>query len=182
MQVIDLKLRGLKLILPRIFHDERGFFLESHNQTRYAENGVGVSFVQDNISFSRKGIIRALHYQSHPGQAKLISCLQGKIWDVVVDIRPDSPTFMQWESVELDDQLRAQLLIPVGFAHGFCALSEALVQYKVSTPYNPKTEMSIRWNDPDLAIRWPIDQPILSERDQISPFFKEVFHAMDHRG
>lgn len=183
MQVVDLKLSGLKLITPTIFRDSRGFFLESHSQLRYQEMGIDVQFVQDNISFSKKNTVRALHFQSSPGQAKLVSCLQGKIWDVTVDIRPSSPTFMQWQAVELDDEKRLQLFVPVGFAHGFCVLSEeALVQYKVSSPYNAGTEKSIRWNDPDLAILWPVNNPILSDRDQISPFFKEVFHVVDHRG
>jgi dTDP-4-dehydrorhamnose 3,5-epimerase len=122
------------------------------------------------------GTIRGLHYQSHPGQAKLVSCIQGKIWDVAVDIRIDSPTFGQWEAVVLDDQDRHQLFIPVGFAHGFCVLSqEALVQYKVSSIYDAKAERSIRWNDPVIGIDWPVQNPILSERDATSPFFKEVF-------
>lgn len=176
MQVSNLRLNGLKLIAPRVFHDERGFFFESYALEKFAEQNISLSFVQDNISYSKKGTIRALHFQSHPGQAKLVSCLKGKIWDVAVDIRPDSLTFGQWEAVILDDQDRRQLFVPVGFAHGFCVLSEeALVQYKVSAPYNPQTERSIRWNDPDLAISWPVDNPILSERDRNNGFFKEVF-------
>ncbi len=182
MQVTEFKLPGLKLIRPRIFADERGFFFESYRQTSYAEQRIDVPFVQDNISFSRKGTIRALHFQSAPGQAKLVSCTQGTIWDVAVDIRPDSPTFMQWAAVELDDQTHQQLFIPIGFAHGFCVLSEtARVQYKVSAPYNPETECSIRWNDPDLKIDWPVQNPVLSPRDQMSPFFKEISHVVDYR-
>ena len=176
MQVSNLRLNGLKLISPRVFHDERGFFFESYAFEKFSENHISLSFVQDNISYSKKGTIRALHYQSFPGQAKLVSCLKGTIWDVAVDIRPDSSTFGQWESVVLDDQERKQVFIPVGFAHGFCVLSEeALVQYKVSAPYDPQTERSIRWNDPDLAIHWPIENPILSERDRNNRFFKEAF-------
>ncbi len=183
MQVIELKLQGLKLIIPRLFQDERGFFFESYQQSRYQDHGIDLPFVQDNASFSLYKTVRGLHFQSHPGQAKLVTCVQGKIWDVVVDIRPQSATFMQWEAVELDDQTHKQLYVPIGFAHGFCVLSPtARVHYKVSSPYHPKTECSIRWNDPDFKIDWPIKDPILSPRDQISPFFKEVDCVMDHRG
>lgn len=174
MEVSNLRLKGLKLIVPRVFRDVRGFFFESYAFERFSEEGIKASFVQDNVSYSKKGTIRALHYQSDPGQAKLVSCLRGAIWDVAVDIRPDSPTFGQWESVILDERDCHQLFIPIGFAHGFCVLSDdCLVQYKVTSPYNPQTEQSIRWNDPDLAITWPTEHPILSARDQESPFFKE---------
>lgn len=172
-----MKLTGLKLISPRLFQDERGYFFESYRQFDF-----DLPFVQDNLSFSRQGTIRALHFQSHPGQAKLVSCIQGTIWDVAVDIRPESPTFMQWEAVELDDQSHKQLFIPKGFAHGFCVLSEtARVYYKVSSPYDPKTEISIRWNDPSFNISWPVQNPILSPRDQTSPLFSEMRHVVDHR-
>jgi dTDP-4-dehydrorhamnose 3,5-epimerase len=175
MEIVDLRLKGLKKIVPRLFKDERGFFFESYRQGLYEEQGIGVQFVQDNVSFSKKGTVRALHFQSAPGQAKLVSCVQGKIWDVAVDLRLDSPTFGQWESVELDSEKHEQFFVPVGFAHGFCVLSEtALVQYKVSHPYDPKTECSIRWNDPDFNIDWPVRDPILSPRDQLSPFFREL--------
>lgn len=181
MQSIDLKLAGLKLIIPRVFEDERGFFFESYREEFFAAHGIG-PFPQDNSSFSRKGTVRALHFQSSPGQAKLVTCVQGEIWDVAVDLRPDSPTFMQWEGVILDDQTHKQFYIPIGFAHGFCVLSPtARVHYKVSSTYNPKTECSIRWNDPDLHIDWPVKDPILSPRDQVSPFFKEVRDVLDTR-
>lgn len=174
MQLVDLKLAGLKLISPCVFQDERGFFYENYRQALYLQHGIG-PFVQDNVSFSRQGTIRALHFQSEPGQAKLVTCVQGEIWDVAVDLRQDSPTFMQWEAVLLNDQNHQQFYIPKGFAHGFCVLTPtARVHYKVSTPYDPKTECSIRWNDPDLHISWPIKDPILSPRDQTSPFFKEM--------
>jgi len=176
MEVADLRLNGLKLISVNIFHDERGFFFESYAWPKFAENKISIPFIQDNISYSKKGTIRALHFQSEPGQAKLVSCIRGAIWDVAVDIRPGSPTFGEWEAALLDDRDRRQLFIPVGFAHGFCVLSDdAIVQYKVSSVYNPRTERSIRWNDPDLAIPWPVENPILSERDRINLFFKEVF-------
>ncbi len=172
MQVTLDDLDGPRLITPTVFRDERGYFFESYSQPSYE----GMSFVQDNISFSRKGVIRALHYQANPGQTKLVSCLKGKIWDVVVDIRPESDTFGKWAAVVLDDETHHQLFVPVGFAHGYCVMSdEALVQYKVGSLYNSETECSIRFNDSTLGISWPCDTPILSERDQKSPFFSEIF-------
>lgn len=179
MQIKTLRLAGLQLITPRVYEDERGYFYESYRAASDCESGP---FVQDNLSFSRRHTIRGLHFQSAPGQAKLISCLQGEIWDVAVDIRPDSPTFMQWEAIYLNDQMHQQLYIPVGFAHGFCVLSwEALVHYKVSSFYRSETEQSIRWNDPDLQIAWPTSAPILSPRDQMSPYWKEIQDVVDHR-
>lgn len=172
MQVADLKLPGLKLVTSQIFQDDRGFFFESYRQSRFTQQGIDATFVQDNVSFSRRGTVRGLHFQPH--QKKLVLCVQGTIWDVVVDIRPESPAFMQWEAVELDDQNHKQLFIPEGFAHGFCVLSPtARVHYKVSVSYDPEAERSIRWNDPDFKIAWPLQDPILSPRDQLSPFFKE---------
>ncbi len=182
MDVIDLKLSGLKLIKPRIFRDERGFFYESFRQPLFERLGLP-PFVQDNVAWSKKDVLRALHYQETPGQAKLVSCPQGKIFDVAVDLRPGSKTFGQWEGVVLDDVDHAMLFIPVGFAHGYCALSDqTTVHYKVSALYDPSTERSIRWNDPDIGIKWPTFKPILSLRDQQSPFLKEVFgEGLDNR-
>jgi dTDP-4-dehydrorhamnose 3,5-epimerase len=135
MKYRSLEIEGLCLIEPAVFVDDRGLFFESYSKTLYQKNGIEVDFVQDNIAVSKEGVIRALHYQSKPGQAKLVSCLEGKIWDVAVDIRPGSPTFGKWVGVELDDQKHQQLFIPVGFAHGYCVLSKsAKVQYKVSSP------------------------------------------------
>lgn len=174
MIISCLPIQGLKVVEPTIFRDERGFFLESYRQPRYASLGIHSVFVQDNLSFSRKGTIRGLHYQR--GQDKLISVLNGKIWDVAVDLRVDSPTFGRWEGIELDDEARRQFFVPEGFAHGFCVLSEtALVQYKVSAVYDPLLEQSLRWNDPHLNISWPDLPAILSSRDQSSPFFEEIF-------
>lgn len=172
----SFSLQGIQLMIPKIFSDERGFFFESYNQNTYQQLGISTSFIQDNTAFSKYGTIRGLHYQSTPGQAKLIRCIQGKIWDVAVDIRTSSETFGQWVGVELDDQSHHQLFIPAGFAHGYCVLSDtALVHYKVSSFYNPQTECSLRWNDPTLNIVWPIVNPVLSQRDQQSPYFKEIF-------
>ena len=167
MNVIDLDLSGLKLLQPTVIGDERGFFLESYSWARYAAAGIDMPFVQDNHSSSVKGTLRGLHYQSRPGQAKLLRVSRGVIWDVVVDIRPESPTFGRWDAVLLDDQKHEQLFIPVGFAHGFCVLSDvAEVQYKVSAPYDAKTECGLDYADPDLKVAWPIAAPILSARDK----------------
>lgn len=172
-----MNLSDLHLIKPRIHFDERGYFFENFRTTN-----MDLSFVQENISFSYKNTLRGLHFQQYPGQAKLVQCLMGKIFDVVVDIRPNMSTFGHWKAFELDGNTHAQLFIPVGFAHGFCVLSEtALIQYKVSSFYNPKEERAIRWNDPKLNIQWPISNPILSEKDQKSPFLNEWLHVLDCR-
>lgn len=175
MEATPLRLKGLLLIKPKVFRDSRGFFLETFQQSSYEKAGIQCSFVQDNHSFSQKGCIRGMHFQSIPGQAKLIRVGVGKIFDVAVDIRPDSPTYGQWEGVILDDQSHHQLFIPVGFAHGFCVISpEAHVLYKVSTPYDPKHEKGFRWDDPTIKIDWPVDNPLISERDQQAPFFEQL--------
>jgi dTDP-4-dehydrorhamnose 3,5-epimerase len=172
VQVVDFQLEGLKLIRPAVFGDDRGFFLETYNAARYKEVGIVETFVQDNHSRSVKGTLRGLHYQSHPGQAKLVRATLGRIWDVALDIRPLSKTFGQWQGVELDAEKREQLFVPVGFAHGFCVLSEAAeVQYKVSAPYDAATECSLNYADPELAVLWPIEQPLLSARDQQAESF-----------
>ena len=172
MQVTDLDLEGLKLVRPAVFGDERGFFLETYNALRYAEVGITEAFVQDNHSRSIKGTLRGLHYQSRPGQAKLVRVTLGRIFDVALDIRPHSKTFGEWRGLELDAEKREQLFVPVGFAHGFCVLSDfAEVQYKVSAPYDAKTECSINYADPELGVRWPVEQPLLSARDQQAESF-----------
>lgn len=175
MDVSELRLNGLKLIKPKIYRDQRGFFIETYQQSVFDKNGITDIFQQDNHSFSNQGCIRGMHFQSTPGQAKLVRVPVGKIFDVAVDIRPHSPTFGEWEGVILDDLNHHQLFIPVGFAHGFCVLShEAHVMYKVSTPYHALYEKGFKWNDPDVDIRWPITHPIISDRDNHSPFFKEM--------
>ena len=176
MFVECLALSGLKIVQPRIFQDERGCFWESYRRPLYEELGIALDFPQDNVSVSCKGTIRGLHYQK--GQAKLVSVLSGAIFDVAIDIRKESPTFGQWTALELNDSCRKQFFIPDGFAHGFCVLSEqAIVQYKVSAVYDPKEEKSIRWNDPFFAIDWPVKAPILSMRDQASPFFESEVYS-----
>ncbi len=173
MEVINLSLDGLKLVKPRVFKDQRGFFLETFQQSLCQKLGMNGSFLQDNHSFSRQGCIRGMHFQTHPGQAKLIRVAVGKIYDVAVDIRPESPTYGQWEAVILDDEYHHQIYIPVGFAHGFCVLSDqAHVLYKVSSLYEPEFEKGFRWNDPTVNIKWPVEHPLVSERDQQAPFFK----------
>jgi len=175
MEIQELKLKGARLISPNVFKDERGFFFESHQVERYTEGGIDCPFVQDNHSYSKEGTIRGMHFQSAPGQAKLVRVAVGKIYDVIVDIRPDSPTFGKWEGVYLDDESHRQLFVPVGFAHGFCVVSpEAHVLYKTSSPYNGKTEMGFRFDDPEVGIKWPVQTPIVSERDQKSPYFYEL--------
>lgn len=175
MQITDLNLAGLKLIKPKVFSDSRGFFMESFQQSLLEAAGLPAYFPQDNHSYSQKDCIRGMHFQSTPGQAKLIRVAVGKIFDVAVDIRPDSPTFGQWEGVILDDESHCQLFIPVGFAHGFCVLSEeAHVMYKVTSPYDPKTEKGFRFDDPEINIQWPTENPLFSERDQKAPFFSEL--------
>src|ERR1041384_7097465 len=172
MEIIDLPLAGAKLIRPRVFRDTRGFFFESYSRERYAAGGMPEEWVQDNHSLSRQGTLRGLHYQSTPGQAKLVRVTHGRIFDVLVDIRPGSPTFGRWHGVEIDAEEHSQVYIPVGFAHGFGVLSEvAEVQYKVSAPYDSAHECAIRWNDPELGVAWPIPSPILSERDKVSESF-----------
>ena len=163
MQIEELSLKGIKLIRPDIYSDDRGFFLETFHCERY---GLGCTFVQDNYSCSKKGTIRGMHYQSGDGQAKLVSCVKGVIWDVVVDMRRESETFGKWLGFQLDDVSRHQLFVPVGFAHGFCVLSdEAHVSYKVSRFYDPKTECGFSYRDEEVGIEWPIENPVLSRRD-----------------
>ena len=174
MLVLDLPLAGLRLLKPRVIGDVRGFFIETYSQRRYREAGIECTFVQDNHSRSKRGTLRGLHYQSSPGQAKLIRVASGSTFDVAVDIRPESPTFGQWYSATLDDEEHAQLFIPVGFAHGFCVTSEvADVVYKVSNVYDAKTEKGLCWNDPDIGVKWHVAAPLLSAADQQAESFAE---------
>jgi dTDP-4-dehydrorhamnose 3,5-epimerase len=179
MKSRELKLPGLRLITPDVFGDARGFVLESYSEPRYLAAGVECRFVQDTHSRSLNGTLRGLHYQSTPGQAKLLRVGTGRIFDVAVDIRPDSPTFGQWEGVTLDAETHEQLFLPVGFAHGFCVLSEtADVLYKVSTVYDPKTECTLRWDDPEIGVTWPLESPLLSARDRAGESFAEFKKRM----
>lgn len=164
---LPTRLKGLVLLEPPTYRDERGFFLETFRLDRYREIGIDAEFVQDNHSRSSRGTLRGLHFQVDPGQPKLVRVARGEIFDVVVDVRRSSSTFGEWEFFILDDQANRQLFVPVGFAHGFCATStEVDVVYKVGSYYDPATERGIAWNDPQIGITWPTASPSLSPRDQ----------------
>jgi dTDP-4-dehydrorhamnose 3,5-epimerase len=167
MKFIDTKLKGVVLVEPDVFDDPRGYFLETYHAGRYADGGIAGPFVQDNFSHSVRGALRGLHYQVRHAQGKLVMALQGRIFDVAVDIRKGSPTFTQWVGVELSGENKRQLYIPPGFAHGFCVLSDtADVLYKCTDVYSQKDERGIIWNDPALAIAWPVTTPLLSDKDR----------------
>ena len=175
MLILETRLAGLEVLQPHVFVDDRGFFVETYRRADLVAHGITVEFVQDNHSRSARGTVRGLHYQLSPGQPKLIRVARGSIFDVVVDIRRDSPTFGQHETFELDDRLHRQLYVPVGFAHGFCTLSEvADVVYKVGSYYDPAAESGIAWDDPELGIAWPVDDPILSLRDRANPRLRSL--------
>lgn len=172
---LETKLEGVALIEPQVFGDERGFFVETFSVDSWADLGVDTAFVQHNHSRSSKDTLRGLHFQTQPGQAKLLRCPRGSIFDVAVDLRRDSATFGQWEGHVLDDVNHHQLYVPVGFAHGFCVLSDvADVTYLVSSIYDPETEAGISWNDPEVGVEWPVDEPLLSERDKSASRLSEV--------
>jgi dTDP-4-dehydrorhamnose 3,5-epimerase len=172
---LDTELPDLALIAPEIHGDERGFMVETFRVDAWRELGADADFVQENHSRSGKGILRGIHFQTAPGQAKLVRCARGRIWDAVVDLRRDSPTYRRWEGHDLDDERHRQLFVPIGFGHGFCVLSEtADVVYKLSSHYDPATESGIAWDDPEIGIEWPISDPILSERDRSAPPLAEV--------
>lgn len=176
MEILDLPLTGLKLIRPRIFPDHRGYFLETYQQQRFTNEDLGVRFVQDNLSFSKRGVLRGLHYQHPTWQGKLVFAIQGEIFDVAVDIRRDSPTFGKWHGVVLNDRTHEQLYVPPGFAHGFCVLSEtARVMYKCTDYYAPGEEYTLLWNDPEVGIDWPVKDPVLAEKDAQGKLLKDAF-------
>ena len=172
---VESRLDGLMVIEPPAFGDDRGFLVETYRKDVWREMGIEVEFVQHNHSRSSRGTLRGLHFQTEPGQAKLVRCSAGCIFDVAVDLRRDSPTFGQWEGYELDDETHRQMFIPIGFGHGFCVLSEeADVDYQLSSYYDPETEAGIAWDDPDVGVRWPVEEPLLSERDITAPRLTEV--------
>jgi dTDP-4-dehydrorhamnose 3,5-epimerase len=175
----ESRLKGLVVLEPDVFKDSRGFFLETYNTARYHDLGIGVEFVQDNHSRSVRGTIRGLHYQIDPGQPKLVRVAHGSAWDVVLDIRRSSSTYGLWDAFELDDVSHRQLYVPVGFAHGFCALTDVVdVVYKVGSPYDPSTERGIAWDDPELGIPWPTDRGLVSERDARNPRLRDVANEL----
>ena len=175
MKIFPTSLPEVLIIEPRVFEDSRGFFMETHHQRRYAEKGIKCIFLQDNLSRSVRGTLRGLHYQLEYAQAKLIQVIRGVIFDVVVDIRLGSPSFGHWAGVNLSDENKRQLFVPEGFAHGFCGLSEVSdVVYKCTGFYAPEDEGGILWSDPDVAIDWPVEKPLLSDKDSRLPCLADV--------
>lgn len=170
MHVIETPLSGVLVLQPTVHYDTRGYFLESYSARTLASIGIDLTFVQDNQSRSTEGVLRGLHYQVNPGQVKLVRAISGTIFDVAVDIRHGSPTFGQWFGQTLSSDNHLQMYIPVGFAHGFCVVSDtAEIAYKCSTFYAPPDERGIAWDDPEIGIDWPITTPLVSERDQQHP-------------
>jgi dTDP-4-dehydrorhamnose 3,5-epimerase len=175
VNVTPLELPEILLVEPDVFRDRRGHFFESWRSERYADVGMPGPFVQDNVSVSSRGVLRGLHYQWPNVQGKLISVLHGAVYDVAVDVRRESPTFGRWVSQELSAKNGRQLWIPPGFAHGFVALSDDVVfHYKVTAPYTHNDEVTVAWNDPDIAIAWPMENPVLGARDASAPRLLEI--------
>ena len=177
---LETRIPDLVLLDPEVHGDERGFFVETFREGEMAALGIDVRFVQDNHSRSGARVLRGIHLQR--GQAKLVRCPVGRIWDVAVDLRPDSPTYKQWEGYELDGVAHRQLFIPDGFGHGFCVLGEAAdVLYRVSSYYDPELETGIAWDDPEIGIEWPVADPVVSERDRDAPTLAEAGGALRAR-
>lgn len=177
MEITKTKLDGVVVIEPAVFGDKRGFFMESWSKRAFAEAGLNYDFVQDNHSASTvKGTLRGIHFQrGEAAQAKLVRCTRGAVLDVAVDLRPNSPTYKQWISVELSEENKRQLLIPRGFGHGFLTLTDEVeFMYKADNFYAPEADGGIRWNDPELAVDWGIEEPILSDKDSKSPWLKDA--------
>lgn len=175
MRIVPTELPGVLIVEPAVFGDQRGFFVETYHQPKLAEQGFTTPFVQDNHSRSTRGVLRGLHYQVAQGQGKLVRAIRGQIYDVAVDLRPSSPTFGRSFGVSLDDENLRAVYIPPGFAHGFCVLSDvADIYYKCTQPYAPQHERTLLWNDPELKIAWPIEQPILSAKDQQGRRIREL--------
>jgi dTDP-4-dehydrorhamnose 3,5-epimerase len=176
MKATKCSLDGILLIEPAVYTDDRGFFLESFEKERYRELGITDEFVQDNHSRSARNVLRGLHFTTKKPQAQIVTVMRGKIFDVVVDVRKDSPTFGKWMGIELSDESPMQIYMAHGFAHGFCVLSEyADLHYKVSQRYNPNDDGGLHWNDPDVGIDWPVHTPIISERDKNHPFLQSIY-------
>jgi dTDP-4-dehydrorhamnose 3,5-epimerase len=169
VKVTPTALPEVLLVEPRVFGDARGYFFESYSARRYAEAGIAATFVQDNVSRSRRGVLRGLHYQHPHGQGKLVGVLEGEVFDVAVDVRRGSPTFGRWVGECLSAENKRQLYLPPGFAHGFLVTSEdALFAYKCTDYYHPEAERSIRWDDARIGIRWPLDGPVVSTKDDVA--------------
>jgi len=179
MEFQRLDLPEVILVKPDVWSDERGHFLETYHLEKYRERGISETFVQDNQSFSKRNVLRGLHAQIHHPQGKLVRVVLGEIFDVAVDIRPDSPTFRKSVSAVLSGDNHHQLWVPPGFAHGFCVLSKtAHMQYKCTTLYRPDDEITIAWNDPELGIDWPVENPILNEKDRSASRLAEILHRL----
>jgi dTDP-4-dehydrorhamnose 3,5-epimerase len=175
LKLIETDLPGCLIIEPRVFSDPRGYFYESFNHDKLAEHGLRPVFVQGNVSASNQGVVRGLHYQWPKPQGKFMTVLEGEIWDVAVDIRRGSPAFGRWTAVVLSERNKRQFWIPEGFAHGYAVLSErALVSYLCTAAYDGAADASIRWDDPRLAIDWPVSAPLLSDKDKVAPLLDEV--------
>ena len=176
MNIVQTKLADCVIIEPKVFGDERGFFLETFQATRYAETaGISLPFVQDNHSRSSKGVLRGLHFQKTKPQGKLVRVVRGEVYDVAVDIRAGSATYGQWEAVILSEENKKQFWVPPGFAHGFVVMSDtADFEYKCTDYYDPSDEGSLLWNDPDLGIPWPVASPTLSEKDAQAPVLADL--------
>ncbi|MBI5142217.1 MAG: dTDP-4-dehydrorhamnose 3,5-epimerase [Nitrospirae bacterium] len=174
-EFIETALPGVLIVEPAVYRDSRGFFLEMWQQTRYVDGGIDAVFVQDNHSRSSYGVLRGLHYQLRHPQGKLIYVVSGEIFDVAVDIRRGSPTFGKWVGVVLSGENKRQLYVPEGFAHGFCVMSETVdVMYKCTDYYSPKDECGVKWDDPSLGIKWPVDSPVLSGKDELNPLLSDI--------
>ena len=166
---------GVLIFSPKVYNDDRGFFMETYNKELYKDAGLGCHFVQDNYSHSTKGTLRGLHYQLPHTQGKLISVIWGEIFDVAVDIRKGSPTFGKWVGLSLSDKNRKQLFVPEGLAHGFCVISEkADVMYKCTDTYAPEADKGVLWSDPEIGIEWPIESSIISAKDEKLPLLSQV--------
>jgi dTDP-4-dehydrorhamnose 3,5-epimerase len=175
MKVSPLEIPEVVLIEPRVFADDRGYFMETWVSPSYAASGLPAQFVQDNLSRSSRGVIRGMHLQHPFGQGKLVAALYGEVFDVCVDVRLGSPSFGRWVGAALSENNKRQLYVPPGFAHGFCVVSDsALVTYKCTELYHPEAELGIRFDDPDLGIAWPIERPLVSNRDRAHPLLKDV--------
>ena len=175
MKIIATEIPDVMIVEPRVFEDPRGFFMETYHKKQFAEQGMTAEFVQDNHSRSSRGVLRGLHYQIEHSQGKLCRVVRGEVYDVAVDLRRASATYGRWVGVSLSEQNRRQLFVPAGFAHGFVVVSEiAELLYKCTDFYSPQHERSIRWDDPDLAIDWPVQEPLLSPKDANGVAFRDA--------
>jgi len=179
MRFLPTSLPGVIIVEPDVYQDDRGFFLETYHLRKYQDAGIPLAFVQDNHSRSAYGTIRGLHAQRQHPQGKLIRAIEGEIFDVAVDIRRGSPTFLHWVVITLSAQNFRQCYVPAGFAHGFCVISPtAEIEYKCTDFYNPADELHVRWNDPQIDIQWPIDTPTLSPKDRAAPYLRDVIEKL----